>query len=163
MILVGSMKAYKQITFEGKEFFLLFNLSQPIDEPTAIPINILPDIDIKMSINDLDFDIFLADYVIKNDQAFFEMMKVIFALDLGFNVFILIGEGEIHETLAESFTKMIQVRYGYNCQYVQSVVDVNWDDDSEFSAEAINGILPQDSKRYNQLCNIYSFPENRYK
>lgn len=93
-----------------------------------------------------NFDIMYANYILSNDEIFFNFMKIIFNLYLGKDVFILIDDDERIQALNESLFKLIQQRYGYEAYPIQSMEDFLQAEDSSFSDFGLLN-LDQDKER----------------
>lgn len=146
MLLVGDANIMVDLykSSKTKDSWCVWNLSSL--KEIGMRLDLIPTTD--MNIYDPMFDQFFANYVFTNDQAFVAFMNIIYQLYEGYNVFICIGKNDVSETLAESITKLIQVRYGYTCQFVNSVEDIDFDDQSEFSTAGIYTFNNEDRNRY---------------
>lgn len=79
------------------------------------------------------FDINYANYILSNDNIFFNFMQIIYNLYLGKDVFILIDDSIQIQGLNESLFKFIQQRYGYEASCINCMEDFLIAEDSSFS------------------------------
>lgn len=148
MILVGVPNAVNKILDTYKSMkFIAYNLNSfVVDVPT---LQLYP----KGSFNpnDPSFDTTYHSMILSNEFSFFEFMKIIIPLERGFNVALYIyDEPTVMNSVTESLLKLIQLRYGYNYQWIQEVDDFNPYDNSDFT---VNGVycLDLDIDRYNEI------------
>jgi len=145
MLVIGSFETCIQLmTTKESNTWRVWNLSSLNDFGTRL--SLVPNANI--SLYDENFDQFFANYVLTDDKAFVAFMSVVYELYEGRNVFITISKNEASESLAESITKLIQVRYGYTCQFVNEFNDIDFDDDSEFSTNGIYTFNNGDRDRF---------------
>ena len=87
-------------------------------------------------LNDREFDIAYANYIMNNTLAFMQFFRIIYNLYLGKNVYIIVDFQEWAVNLDESLMKLIQQRYGVNsvlitCDedyvYAKTHMDCNFD------------------------------------
>lgn len=112
-------------------------------------LNILPPF--KMKYDSKDFDIAYYKYIIENNGPFYDFMKVVMGLYEGKDIIILIGVGEVFDSIAESLQKMIQQRYGvvsYNAYCREDLEEIH--DSSSFSIQGLYN-LDGDKERYSEL------------
>lgn len=146
MLLIGDANIAIDLFYKSKlkDSLYVWNLSSLKD--FGMRLDLIPTTD--MNIYDPMFDQFFANYVFSNDRAFVAFMNIVYQLYEGYNVFICIGKNDVSETLAESITKLIQVRYGYTCQFVNEINDIDFDDESEFNTAGIYTFNNEDRNRY---------------
>lgn len=127
MLLVGDFKSLPY----ARDKFVILNLSSLVE---GFPrVHLVPSVT-AMYNDDKQFDIDYANFIISNDNAFMELMKIIYPLYIGEDVFLLVSRNEnTHDIVTESLCKLIQQRYGYNYQLLNEESDINYDDDSNFS------------------------------
>ena len=114
-----------------KEKFVILNLSSLVEGYARV--HLVPAIPTNYN-NDKEFDIAYANYIFSNDQVFMEFMKIVFSLYNGEDVFLLVSRNEnTHDIITESICKLIQQRYGYNYQLLNTKDDIDYYDDSDFS------------------------------
>ncbi len=132
MLLIGDYEIYKLIDYSGSlRPIHCFNFSSMVSGLDSLQL--LPPPGTSFIYSET-FDLEYGNYILNNNFAFTEMMKVVTTLYNGTNVFLAIREnGSIDEALVESFAKLIQLKYGYNYQMLHSYEDINYDDDSDFS------------------------------
>lgn len=99
-------------------------------------------------------DIAYGEMLLKDNILFVQMMKIIFNLYNGMNVFLIVNRSEVLDTLTESLLKFIQQRYGYNYQLLESVDDINIYDDSSFSIQGLYNLDTTDKDRYLSLTGV---------
>ena len=102
-----------------------------------------------------EFDQSFANSIMSNESQFIEFMKIVYNLYIGKDVYVLISYDYNCDSIAESLSKLIQQRYGYNSQYIQEFDDIDFFDDSEFS---INGLynFDKDKDRFLSLLKKYN-------
>lgn len=103
---------------------------------------------------DKDFDIAYANYIMGNDFIFYDFFQIIWALYLGQDVYLVFSDDQWSENMAESLSKLIQQRYGYNAiriesfdDYIYACMNVN----SGFNSEWGILNLDQDKDRFAYL------------
>jgi len=146
MLLVGDANIAFKLFNDSKlkDSLCVWNLSSL--KEFGMRLDLIPVTD--TNIYDPMFDQFFANYIFSNDRAFVAFMNIVYQLYEGLNVFICIGKNDVSETLAESITKLIQVRYGYTCQFVNDYDDIDFDDESEFTTAGIYTFNNEDRNRY---------------
>ena len=97
-----------------------------------------------------DFDLNYANYILTNENAFTQMMHIVYSLYEGKNIFVMVGNGDYREYLTDSLIKFIQQRYGYNSYIINEIDDLLAVTDSEFSIQGLYN-LDQDKERYVML------------
>lgn len=100
---------------------------------------------------DLAFDINYANWILCNEPVFNEYMKIISALNTGYNVYIVISKEDWSINLVESLTKLIQERYGITSIFIESYEDYLCANDSEASEGMGLYNLQQDMERYSYM------------
>ena len=158
MLIIGNYVTLYNMPENERSSFMVYNFSS-LKDGIGKRLDLLPIT--KMNVYEKDFDQMYYHYIIDNDIVFITFMKMIYRLYSGFNVYIMISDGYIYEALAESLTKVIQVRYGYNAQFVHEIDDINFYDDSEFSSSGIK-IFEQDRNRFLNLLNAYGMSMEGY-
>lgn len=160
MILVGTPNIINRVLLDNSSLrFVAYNLNSFVtDVPT---LQLYP----KGSFNpnDPSFDITYHQMILNNEFSFFEFMKIIFPLERGNNVALYIyDEPRVMNAVTESLLKLIQLRYGYNYQWIQDPTDFNPYDNSNFT---VNGVylLDSDIERYNDIAmkNNINVVDNR--
>ena len=102
-----------------------------------------------------DFDIRYANYLMTNDAAFIDIMKIIYNLYQGFDVFCISDVWEeSNELFVESILKFIQQKYGFNGQILGDVEDFMYTQDSTFTLQGLYN-LDIDKERFAILCQSY--------
>lgn len=148
MIIFGAPNVILPIIRERNDF-VVYNLSANIVNPSIPTLNLqyLKGLDF----TNKDYDNIFANMVFENDSIFIEFMKLILPLRDGYNVAVLVyREEDLFDPFSETIAKLIQQRYGYNYQMINTMDDYNEWDDSNFD---INGtfLLDRDSDRYIQI------------
>ena len=127
MFVVGDVRCLPDF----KDEFLILNLSSLIE---GFPrVHLVPSVTTQYN-DDKEFDLAYANYIFSNDYTFMEFMKIVYPLYCGQNVFLLVSRNEnTHDIITESLCKLIQQRYGYNYQLLNTKDDIDYYDDSGFS------------------------------
>lgn len=97
-------------------------------------LNLLPPIELGGEY-DYNFDINYAQYILSDDNVFFDLMMIIYNLYQGHDVFILVDDDL--EGLNESLLKFIQQRYGYNAYKINNLEDLLYTENTDFSKEGL--------------------------
>lgn len=118
MIIMGN---YRNIPNGEFTIHSIVKLSGPIDGYTIL--DIMPPFELKFTF-DNQFDRAYYDYIIQNDNVFFEFMsKLINPEYMNMNVYVIVNEGEGYDYINEALMKMIQVRYGIIVRYINERSD----------------------------------------
>lgn len=124
-------------------FFNLTSLKEGFERLNLIPPSIQ-----NMYLNDKNFDLLYANYILQNDAVFYEMMKIVYSIYSGNTVYILTST-DLQECdfVAESLQKFIQSRYGIISNNVNSEEDLDFLSECNFS---MNGLynLDIDKERF---------------
>lgn len=153
MLLIGTAETFSKLSLQMiSNDIALYNFTSPRDN-FGRKLQLLPP-SINFPITSLEFDQWYANFILTNDIYFMELMNIMYSLYKGNNVYIAISKGDIYETLMESITKLIQVRYGYCAQYLNESDDLCLEDESEFSLSGLK-TFDEDRERYIQLMNSY--------
>ena len=144
MLLFGDYNILGQM--KGGKINKIYNFSSPVEIGVRLH-SLIPSFSLYQVKDSKIFDIQYADYIMTNNAAFIDMMRIIHSIYNGENVFVLIGTNEISNFFTESLMKFIQQRYGYNGFIINHINDVFYASESDFS---INGLynLDQDRERY---------------
>ena len=130
---------------------MVFNLSSLLEGFERV--NILPTF--KLDRYDRDFDIIYADYIISNDNVFYEFMKIIMAIYYGLDVVILVDRMELHEYVNESLMKFIQQRYGIITNNINEMSDWENVEECDFSLQGLFN-MDQDKERFTSIHARYN-------
>lgn len=151
MLLFVNALLYREMMLNGSTVKAIFNLSSPIEGGVRLH-SLTPPISLWQMRETKDFDIGYADYILNNDAAFVDLMRVICHIYNGEHVIVLVNTDEINTFITESLLKFIQQRYGYNGWVLNCLNDVLYAYESDFS---VNGLynLDQDRERYVRLEN----------
>jgi len=144
MLVFGDEKeCFTQALYGG---FRIFNISNLIEQGIRLNCLIPPG----LISEDKDFDMYYANFIMQNDNAFVELMNVMYNLYEGNLVYILIDYSDYKNLLTESLIKFIQQRYGYNAYIVNTLEDFDHVRASEFSLSGVFN-LDLDKKRFADL------------
>ena len=131
MLLVGDIRCLP----DSLEKFVILNLSSLAEGFQRV--HLVPSVSARYN-DDKEFDMAYANYIFSNDLVFMEFMKIIYPLYIGQDVFLLVSRNEdTHDIITESLCKLIQQRYGYNYQLINTKDDIDYYDDSNFSLYGI--------------------------
>lgn len=100
---------------------IIFNLTSLVEGFPRLVYLIPPNTLGKLS--GRDFDLAYASYVFENDLPFRDFFAIIYNLYIGNDVFIVVSDSDWSENLIESLLKLIQQRYGYNANRIDSYED----------------------------------------
>lgn len=116
--------------------FVVFNLSSLIEGFEMI--SIIPPF-IRQFNDEKEFDIMYANYLLSDNNAFYEMMKIVMSIYMGKDVYILITKDNgIFEILTESFQKFLQQRYGIISNNINCIEDLEFIlDEQQFSLSGL--------------------------
>ena len=84
---------------------------------------------------DFNFDLNYAAYILNNDNIFFDLMMIIYNLYQGNNVYLLIDDDL--SGLKDSLLKFIKQRYGYNATRINTLEDLIYSENTDFSKEGL--------------------------
>lgn len=144
MLLVGDIRCMP----ESIDKFVVFNLSSLAEGYERV--HLVPSIKTNYN-DDKQFDIDYANYIFSNDLPFMELMKIVYQLYCGLDVFLLVSRNEdTYDIITESLCKLIQQRYGYNYQLLNTRDDIDYYDDSDFNIYGIQ-TFDMDKERYTYL------------
>jgi hypothetical protein len=94
-----------------------------------------------------NFDLQYANHILTNESLFLELMKIIYALYEGKDVYILVTRDEFFDMVTESLIKFIQQRYGYISSVLNEPSDIDYvDREASFSIQGVFN-LDQDKER----------------
>jgi len=129
--------------------FVVFNLSSLVEGFETL--SLVPPF-IRQFNDEKQFDIMYANYLISDDNAFFEMMKIVMSLYMGKDVYVLITrDGGILEILTESLQKFIQQRYGIISININCIEDLKYIEDvSQFTIQGLYN-LDIDKERFSYM------------
>jgi len=144
MLLIGDVSCLP----DAIEKFIILNLSSLVEGFQRV--HLVPSIQAEY-FNDKEFDLAYANYIFSNDLVFMELMKIIYPLYNGADIFLLVSRNEnTYDIVTESLCKLIQQRYGYNYQLLNNKDDINYYDDSNFSLNGL-AVLDMDKERMTNL------------
>lgn len=113
-----------------------------------IPFNVLNP---SQEVYEKEYDIMYANYIMNNDIAFMELMKVIMSLYMGKNVYIISSSYSIHDYISESLQKFLQSRYGLVSYIVNTSEDLEYVEESNFNIYGVAN-LDTDKERFTYIC-----------
>ncbi len=147
MLLFGETECLEKYLSTTKDQVSVLNFSS-ITERYPI-LHILPkerfDID-----DSQQFDIAFANYILSDDYRFCQFFSIILGLYYSYNVVVLISKNEFFDILNESLMKLIQQRYGYIINEINTVEDLDYLVEGSFSIQGLYN-LDLDLKRYLSL------------
>lgn len=144
MLLIGDHNTIPYGMIDDLVVYNLFSLKEGLDNLNLIP-------SVRMDYNSKEFDRLYAQNIISNDDTFIELMRIVYPLYEGKNVYLVTTLNDLFDGLTESILKLIQDRYGYNYSIINSYEDIQYlDDDSDFS---LNGLfnLDHDKERMSYI------------
>jgi len=124
----------------------IYNVSSLLEG--YVKLNILP-YSVRYS-DEKEFDLEYALYILENDNVFFDMMKIIYNLYIGNDVYLLVTIDQFSEIVTESLLKFIQQRYGYIGNRVNEPEDFETLVDGEFTLFGVFN-LDHDKERFSYL------------
>ena len=130
------------------EGYVVYNISSLVEGYQRI--NIMPPLEIfQMCGNDEKlFDIKYAEYILSVPQVFNELMKIMYSLYYGNDVYLLVTrDGGYYDILTESILKFIQQRYGYDAYILNDLEDIQYVEKGEFNIYGLYN-FDIDNKRY---------------
>lgn len=99
-------------------------------------VDLLPKVRFQLD-DSQEFDISYANYILNNDYQFIQLMKIIYPLYEGRDVYVLISNTNFYDILNESIFKLIQQRYGYISNEVHSEEDILYLKEGSFSVQGL--------------------------
>lgn len=134
---------------DKKEKYIVYNLNSLYEGPFKLA-SLMP-INFAINTNNIDsreFDRNYAVYLQQNDQAFLDLMKILYPLYEGDNVLILVNmQIEINEVIVESLIKYLQQMYGISSNYAEEFEDLENIPECAFSVQGLEK-LDYDRARY---------------
>lgn len=106
-------------------------------------------------------DEIMMNYIFSNDNIFFEFFsKVMYPLYSGADVYIVVTNGSVFDSITESVIKIIQQRYGYNAAYINYADDLSYiDKDTNFSLTGVYN-FDIDKERYTAIgASTFGIPQ----
>ena len=143
MILFGS---YKALVNQMYLPCVVYNLTSPVQVGNRL-FNLFPPARLDMFVDEFSYDLCLSDWLMNNDQAFKEMMLILFADYDGQRVLCLIDDSPWAVSMTESLAKFIQVRYGLSVNIINEPSDVEEAKESCYSIEGRQN-FQADKERY---------------
>jgi len=142
MLIVGDHKCVGYLSPHTR----IYNVSSLLEGYTKL--NILP-YTVRYS-DEKEFDLAYALYILEHDNVFFDMMKIIYNLYIGNDVYLLITIDQFSEIVTESLLKFIQQRYGYIGNRVNEPEDLETLAPGDFTLFGVFN-LDQDKERFSYL------------
>lgn len=99
------------------------------------------------------FDILYSNYILNNNDVFFNFMKIMMNVYNGNNVYLVTSS--ILDSVTDSLQKFITSRYGYVCNIINDIEDMETAEDSNFSIQGIYN-LDNDIQRFSKLYIQYN-------
>lgn len=117
----------------------------------------------QMDVYSSDFDGWYVSQIFSSDGLFMNFMEIMTYLRNGRDVVLLVYRGSDQiDAMNEALLKLIQVRYGYNYQVVDSPDGINFYDTSGFSVPGILQFDMDDSNYRNLLIKYDLLNTNEY-
>lgn len=143
-LMYGDRKALDYFMRERREDVCVFNFSSLSEG--FITLDLLPrqrfDID-----DSQEFDIAFANYIMNDNYRFDQFFQIIFPLYCGENVFVLTSSNEFFDILNESLFKLIQQRYNFISNPINSKEDIEYLREGSFSITGLYN-LDIDKERF---------------
>ena len=144
MLLIGDHNTIPYGMIDDLVVYNLFSLKEGLDHLNLIP-------SVRMDYNSKEFDRLYAQNIISNDDTFIELMRIVYPLYEGKNVYLVTVLNDSFDGLTESILKLIQDRYGYNYSIINSYEDLQYlDDSSDFSLSGLFN-LDHDKERMSYI------------
>ena len=137
---------------------VIFNFSSLIegyDHCNLLPPNKLGAID------EYDFDMKYAQFLMTNDNNFINMMNIVCQFYYNRSVYLIISEDDWSIIILESLLKFLQQRYGLNATYIRSLEDMYYTKDVCFDAYYGINNFDVDRERYLYLYEKQSIMNGR--
>lgn len=138
MIIIGPYNAlYRSMVNNPNavvyNLFCPINIGQKIDFifPYNLPDGIIP--------GDKSYDLYMADYIMRNDNSFFAVLSILYNDYLGKSVYIVsdIKQNSISSEwimyYVESLVKFVQVRYGIDINIIYEETDLPYCKETSYS------------------------------
>ena len=143
--------------------YSVYNISSMIMDPRIKKLDLFPFqnmlYDAAMASRngtEYQFDQLYADMIMKYPDKFVQFMQIVRDLYFGKNVVLLVyREDQVFDPLTESLCKLIQQRYGYNYQLINSSEDFNINDSSGFTVAGIMN-FDQDNAKFLEYMKQYN-------
>lgn len=147
MLMFGDTSCLEKYLTNSKERTIVLNFSS-ITERYPI-LDILPKE--RFNIDDSQqFDVAFANYIMSDDYRFCQFFNIPLGLYCSFNVFVLISKNEFFDILNESLMKLIQQRYGYIINEINTEEDLDYLVEGSFSIQGLYN-LDLDNRRFESL------------
>lgn len=130
------------------EGYVVYNISSLVEGYERI--NIMPPLELFQMCGEDEklFDIKYAEYILSVPYVFNELMKIMYSLYYGKDVYLLVTrDGGYFDTLTESILKFIQQRYGYDSYILNVPEDIQYAERGEFNIYGLFN-FDMDNKRY---------------
>ena len=145
----------KTIRFIEEDKFKILNLSSLSEKGDRL-FNLLPPFPAELYDADKEkaFDLAYAEYIMANDKAFMDLMKIIYpeyenSAD-NIIIYIMVDFDDMRMAITESLIKFIQQRYGIICNIINKEDDWDYIEGSDFNIIGL-GNLDADKERYSIL------------
>lgn len=110
-------------------------------------LKLLPPIDFRTCTSgnpesaEYEFDMQYAQWLLSDNNAFIDLMQIVYSIYQGYDVFLLITDDIIMEQYTQSLLKFIQQRYGYNGFYIKSMEDLFNAEDQPITGVGLMNLL----------------------
>jgi hypothetical protein len=157
MLLAGSAKCIPDM-----KNLMVFNLSSLLEGYHKV--DILPPVTQIDYNNQISFDISYSNYIMMNDNIFYEFFsKIINPLYYGVDVYLIVTRNIFYDCITESLFKFIQQRYGYPCAMIGDTTDVDYlNPDVGFTTAGIYN-LDLDKERFSVMYTMQHLDPNTGK
>lgn len=150
MLIFGTAELLPEL---AKEKFIILNFSSLV---TGLEqLHLIPNLkDIPVNIQDeYNFNMAYWNWVLSNDEQFIDLMKIVYPLYCGYNVFVVVNWYDSSgftflASMNETLMKLIQERYGYSASIINTIEDYKYQHNSELESEfSPQGILNMDNDK----------------
>lgn len=159
MLLIGDyatiLEAANILSIKNKIYIV--NLSSANMKISSSTLFYVPSSNMETNMYDIEY----ANYIFNNTQQRIEFLNIVYNLQIGNDVLIMIGNYPGMYEMGESLLKLIQSRYGYNGYFINmtDLNDLNMFDNSRFS---VPGLMLFDQEKV-ELDEIFLEQEKRNK
>ncbi len=134
MIIFGTFNTLASVLGNNTNISI-FNLNSPV--PHGIPLrHVFPVLNNPTIVpGEYSYDLYLAEYLMKDNYAFYELMSILYADYRGSTVYALIDNQWWSMIYIESLIKFIQSRYGCEINLINEPMDLEMCKETTFSIE----------------------------
>lgn len=135
---------------KSKDNWVILNFNSYLEGYDKVNLLVPSYNDVINPMENKNFDIQYSNFILTDNYAFMEFMKIIMPLYMGASVFVLISKDDIFEYLSESLQKLIQTRYGLIPAVINEPDDLEYVEDTSFNIFGVAN-LDIDKERYTLL------------